>query len=361
MTFNSLVVCPDEILQVLSKILLDLSVSVEHCADLPTAAARLTQEKYDALLVDYEDEKAANELIAFARATVLNRTALAIAIVDGRNNVREIFANDANFILYKPISPERARASLLAARDLMRREKRQNKRVRLQAKASITYATTENASATLVNLSESGVAIQSECKLPPRCKVYFQFALPGQVSLVRLSGEVMWQDSGGRVGIRFADVPQTSRHVLHEWICTNLPNATDANIPVPDVPSRPRVPGKGLGRPSLSSQDRRIKSRHACRLGADVYRLGSSVPNRCTLTDISTGGCYVETLQPFPSGTLIEIVLRTEEVKLKLPGRVQSAHQGVGMGVQFTMNTPAQRADVEKLIACQSSETGFSL
>ena len=80
----------------------------------------------------------------------------------------------------------------------------------------------ENVAATLLDLSEDGLAIQSERRLPPRCKVYFQFNLPGDKSSVRLSGDVVWQDSSGRVGIRFVDVPQTSRRTMNEWIKGSL-------------------------------------------------------------------------------------------------------------------------------------------
>ena len=60
----------------------------------------------------------------------------------------------------------------------MAREKRGKLRVSLHAPASITYANAENVAATLLDLSEDGLAIQSERRLPPRCKVYFQFNLP---------------------------------------------------------------------------------------------------------------------------------------------------------------------------------------
>jgi len=176
--------------------------------------------------------------------------------------------------------------------------------------------------------------------------VYLQFSVPGHASHVRLSGEAAWQDASGRVGIRFADVPQTSRHVLKEWLKARQAEAAlkDANKPV------------GLGLLSVSASDRRVKSRLACRLGADVYSIGSNVPHRCSLSDIGTGGCYVETTEPFPAGTEVEIVVRTHELKLRVQGTVQTMHTGFGMGVQFTLNTSEERVQVEQLIAWQTSQ-----
>ena len=366
MALTSLLVCADaKAVQVLSRILQELSIDVEHCSDPHAAVARLAGQRFDAIVVDCADEQAAIELFVAARRSTANRTTLAVAMVDNRSQVRDVFANGANFVLYKPVTAERAASSLRAARSLMRRERRRNQRIPLHTDASITYGSTENAAATLVELSESGVAIQSGRRLPPACKVYFQFTLPGHVSLVRLSGEVMWQDASGRVGIRFVDVPQTSRRVLTEWLQANVSRQaetaqTAAPVAGSDGAQPPAQAPAGLGL-HASSSDRRIRSRRACRLGADVFRLGSPVPYRCSLSDIGTGGCYVETTEPFVPGTGVEIVVRTRDFKLRVRGTVQTMHQGCGMGVQFSLQTADERRQVEQLIACQAAEPGITV
>ena len=199
MALTSLLVCADtKAVQVLSRILIDLGVQVEQCSEPSAALVLTTARHFDALLVDCKNERAATEWIATVRKQPAHKTTLVIAIVDSQNQVRELFAQGANFVLYKPISSERAATSLRAARNLMRRERRRHQRIPLHTTASMAYANTEDAAATLLDLSEEGISIQCEHRLPPRCKVYFQFNLPGHVSTVRLSGEIMWQDSSGR-------------------------------------------------------------------------------------------------------------------------------------------------------------------
>jgi CheY-like chemotaxis protein len=360
MALTSLVVCADKnAVQVLRNILQELSVGVEHCSDLDTAASRLASQHFDAVVIDCQDQHAAIELIAAIRKFPVNKTTSIIGLVDGRDQVRDIFGHGANFIVYKPVSAERAGSSLRAARGLMAREKRGKLRVALHAPASIAYGNAENVPATLLDLSEDGLSIQSERRLPLRCKVYFQFNLPGGKSAVRLSGDVVWQDSSGRVGIRFVDVPQASRKTLGEWIKGSLARLATAerNAPVvaPQAPTEPvatRLAGLGL---SASSSNRRIQSRLACRLSADVFRAAEGVPNRCTLSDISTGGCYVETPSPFPPQTVVNLVVRTQTLKLKVRGTVQVTHPGFGMGVQFSLNTADERDQVKQLVACQSA------
>src|SRR5438477_4654276 len=361
MALTSLVVCAEtKAVKVLAQILKELSIEAEHCGELNAAAARLAAQHYDAVVVDCKDQIAAVELIAALRKSTINKSTLIIALVDGREQVRDIFGEGANFVVYKPVSVERAASSLRAARGLMSREKRGKLRVSLHAPASITYANAENVAATLLDLSEDGLAIQSERRLPPRCKVYFQFSLPGGKSAVRLSGDVVWQDSSGRVGIRFVDVPQTSRRTLNEWIkgsptqlATAERNAPRSEPASASEPVATHLAGLGL---SAASSNRRIQSRYACRLSADVFRLGEGVPNRCTLSDISTGGCYVETPAPFPAHTTLEIVVRTKDLKLRVRGTVQVVHPGFGMGVRFSLNTADEREHVKQLIACQTAQ-----
>ena len=364
MGLTSLLVCADaEAVQLLSRMLQDLGIEVESCGAFPMARARIDDRHFEAILVDCVNEPAATELIAHARRTSKNHASVVIALLDGQNGARDIFAAGANFVLYKPISRERAAYSIRAARDLIRRERRVRPRIPVEAGASMAYPGKEDASARLMDLNELGLKVQAEDKLPPSCKVYFQFTLPGDNSVIRLSGEVMWQDSAGRMGIRFANVPPSSRRVLQAWVQHTLSTAPEIQpSQAPASPADDALSGlsAGLGLLSGSSADRRDLGRQACSLGADVYRPESSAPMRCTLSDIGTGGCYVETTDPFPEGTAVEIVVRAETLKLCIAGRVKSVNRGFGMGVQFSLRNADQQRQVKALIACAQAGAKLS-
>jgi CheY-like chemotaxis protein len=370
MALTSLVVCADaNAVHVLNRLLQDLGTRVELCGDPHLALLRLSEISFDVVVVDCnvgdcKEDPAAMQLIAQVRQTPANHTTAVVALVDSQSDVRKIFAQGANFVLYKPISAERAATSLQAARSLIRNERRSNRRVPVNANASIAYANIDNVWVKLADVSEEGIAILSKQKLPARCKVYFQFSLPGNSSTVRLSGEVMWQDSSGRVGIRFVDLPKTSRRVVSEWLKENLCHQPEMTLSLSPnaAQSQPQVNlAAGLGLLTVSAGDRRNRSRHACSIGADIYRFGHTVPHRCTLTDVSTGGCYVQSSEPFSVGAPVEIVVRANELKLKIEGKVQSRHPGFGMGVQFTVRTEQQRDQVRQLLEWQSAAPKLSL
>jgi hypothetical protein len=68
----------------------------------------------------------------------------------------------------------------------------------------------------------------------------------------------------------------------------------------------------------------------------------------------------VETQAPFPPHTVVDIVVRTQDLKLRVRGSVQVVHPGFGMGVQFSLHTAAEREQVKQLIACQSSQDALA-
>jgi CheY-like chemotaxis protein len=382
MNLSSLLVCADDAsVQVLNRVLKELGIRVELCADAVRAAVRLAQERFDLIILDCATQGDVTSLLHETRSSRLNDTTLAVAVVAGQENIREIFSLGVNFVLYKPVSYERALSSLRAAQGVLFRDKRRKARAAVHTQAIIDYAGVERAKATLVDLAEDGMAVNFGKKLPPTCKVYFQFQLPGQVASVRLSGQVVWQDWNGRAGIQFVDVPQTSRKVLRDWLQMNLADAPRQQLAAEDVKVEHSIrpdengvlavaPGKkqdlksgdgeNAARLRDESSNRRGETRYACRLGAEVYQKGSPVRNYCHLSDLSPGGCYLEMPLAFAAGTAVEITVRTQDMKLRVSGEVKSSHPGYGMGVLFHLNTRDERHGVQQLIDFVAATTQSS-
>jgi len=367
--------------QVLNGVLKELGIRVELCPDAVRAAVRLAQERFDLIILDCDRQADVTALLHETRSSRLNDTTLAVAVVAGQENIREIFSLGVNFVLYKPVSYERALSSLRAAQSVLYRDKRRKARAAVHTQAAIDYAGVERATATLVDLAEDGMAVNFGKKLPPTCKVYFQFQLPGQTANVRLSGQVVWQDWNGRAGIQFVDVPQTSRRILREWLQMNLSDAPRPQLPSPEVKVEQSIrpdedgvlttsrgkkqdlkgsDGEAAARLRDDPSNRRGQIRYACRLGAEVYQTGSPVRHYCHLSDLSPGGCYLEMPSAFAAGLTVEIVVRTHEMKLRLSGEVKASHPSYGMGVLFHLNTKDERHGVQQLINFVAAATKSS-
>ena len=382
MNLSSLLISADEAsVEVLRRVLEELGIRVELCEDPARGFVRLAQDRFDLIILDCEIQSDVLTLLHDSRASRLDDSTLGVAIVSGQESIRELFSLGVNFVLYKPVTYEGALSSLRAAQNALFRDKRRKARTTVHTHAVIDYAGVEQARATLVDLAEDGMAVNFGKKVPPSCKVYFQFQLPGQTASVRLSGQIVWQDWNGRAGIQFVDVPQASRRVLREWLQINVADATRQQLEseMVEVEHSTRAGADGglvhsggkkqdLKTSHLTKQElnashreavarlrsepsnRRGETRYACRLGAEVYQKGSSVRNFCHLSDLSAGGCYLEMPLAFAAGASVEIVVRTHQMKLKLTGQVKSSHPGYGMGVSFHLNTPDERQGVQQLI-----------
>src|ERR1039458_7551878 len=295
MDLRALVVCPDQdSASLLMLILSELGMTAEHTPSISRGLELLDSQRFDAIVLDYRADQSSEEFLARLRRSAKNRASMLIAVVDGEFNARPVFGLGANFVLYRPLSSERTRISLRAACGLMRRERRHAPRTLVSSTANVAYPGAPELNAVLTDLSDGGTALQTANRIPPACKVYFEFALPGQKQMVRLSGEVAWQDASGRTGIRFLDVPQSSRRLMQTWLqqnnahsATGLPVQTSANKSTATQSLAPQ------SRPSLEPRpepqdatlvsnagNRRGEQRYACKLGAEVYSLGTSVPNR---------------------------------------------------------------------------------
>jgi CheY-like chemotaxis protein len=371
MDLRALVVCPDQdSADLLTLILSEVGMAFEHTPSISRGLELLDSQHFHAIVFDYRADQSSEEFFARLRQSAKNRASLLIAIVDNEFNARPVFGLGANFVLYRPLSPERTRISLRAARSLMRRERRRAPRSPVGSTANVAYPGVPELNAVLTDLSDGGTLIHTANRLPPSCKVYFEFELPGQQQQVRLSGEVAWQDASGRTGIRFLDVPQSSRRLMQTWLQQNN-NAHPATAPPAQppassfsatqafaAPSRPRREKKPEPKdPTLVSNagNRRGEHRFACKLGAEIYRLGSNVPNRCILSDISEGGCYVEMPTPLSGQSGVEILVRTADTKLRITGQVLATHPGFGMGVRFMFRDSAEREEVLRLLAILSA------
>lgn len=383
MTLSALLVCTENsAAQVLERVLKELSISVESCPDFLRAGIRSAQERYDLIIVDGESSHDVIRLLQETRSSRLNDATLAVAVVNSQESIRELFALGVNFVLYKPVEYERALSSLRAAKAVMHREKRKKSRAAVHAQAFVDYANVEREKATLIDLAADGMAVTFGKKLPPTSKVYFQFTLPGQRSSVRLSGQVVWQEWNGRAGVQFVDVPRSSRRLLDEFLAANLSKPSTGPAPEQSVElqaphpvatltvSEPKTPEQKVSRrqshqeskpareevatavldKTPQADNRRTQARYACRLGAEVYLTGTTVPNRCCLTDLSAGGCYLEMSLPFPQTATVEILVRTYDMKLRLRGTVLTSHPGFGMGIGFELISKDEQGNVKKLI-----------
>lgn len=99
--------------------------------------------------------------------------------------------------------------------------------------------------------------------------------------------------------------------------------------------------------------NRRKTSRHRLNCPVRLRERGVEAALTASVSDISLDGCYVETLQPFPMGTQLELTLNPPQGKIQASGSVCSVHLRTGMGVSFTGMDEESRQRLTLLVAAK--------
>ncbi len=306
MTLQALLFSADDAAcNVLSRVLPALGIAGERSSDPETAMARIEQQRFDALLVDFENCGPAEAIVEQARRLGSGNPPLIVALVTDPSRVRDILSGGAQFVLYKPISEQKARAGLRAASAMLSRERRRAYRIPVQAPVELTLPDTRHIEAILLDLSETGMDVLSAEAQCPGALVEFRFLLPDGSLEIAAHGQVAWANPNGQTGVHFIDIPEDIRAELREWLKTAA-----------------TTPGAGPN---------------------------ETVPH-CQLTDLSLGGCYLKTDAPFPERSLIDLCLKTEEMEVHTEGMVRVTHPSYGMGIEFPSRTEEQRQQVTELI-----------
>jgi len=304
MNLQALLVSNDDAAaDVLGRVLSGFGIAMDRSSDPETTLARIQQQKFDALIVDFELPDTAQAVLDEAKR--LGTCPISIALIADVTKVREILSGGAHFVLYKPVSDEAAQAGLRPAAALLTRERRRAFRVPVQAPVEITLPDQRKVDGILLDLSETGMDVLTAEPQKNASQISFHFQLPDGAVELQARGEVAWADPNGQTGVRFLDLPELVAAKLKEWV--KAAAATMGTLPEETVP-------------------------------------------HCKLTDLSLGGCYVETAAPFPERALVDFCLKANELEVHTEGMVRVMHPGVGMGVEFPSRTAEQRAQVMNVI-----------
>ena len=94
---------------------------------------------------------------------------------------------------------------------------------------------------------------------------------------------------------------------------------------------------------------RRVNPRFAFFAEAEAtLRDGTSVPAQ--VSELSSRGCYIDTLEPIPIGTELRLRISSGLSSCELPGKVIYMHSGYGMGI-FGMGVVFGNVAAEQLSA----------
>jgi len=313
MTFRALLVSKDDAATaVLHSVLSSLGITAAVCS-YPEAICQLTEQKFDAVIVDFDDPHSAALVLQNVQQSSSGSHAVTTALLSDKAKLRQALGQGAHFVLYKPFTLLEAETGLRAAVALIKRERRTSCRVPLQLPIQLKLQDTSDMEGILLDLSETGMDVLAARPLCPSAQIGARFTLPDGKTEVEVRGEITRANPNGESGVRFIDLAPNTRAMLKAWISANAPELPPADI---------------------------------------------EAVTQCKLTDLSLGGCYVQSESPFPEQAEVEICLKAEDVEVRLKGTVRVMHPGFGMGIEFPSRTTEDRAQVEQFIGLLASQPG---
>jgi diguanylate cyclase (GGDEF)-like protein/putative nucleotidyltransferase with HDIG domain len=105
-------------------------------------------------------------------------------------------------------------------------------------------------------------------------------------------------------------------------------------------------------------KNRRTYPRLACCVPVELCQEGSSTPVFGKVSDISAGGCFIETGTLIPTATKWNLAFSIEHGNLQVEGIVVRSNPGVGVAIKFNDATLQQRERVKLILEFVQGTTG---
>jgi c-di-GMP-binding flagellar brake protein YcgR len=95
--------------------------------------------------------------------------------------------------------------------------------------------------------------------------------------------------------------------------------------------------------------ERRKNARIKVSVPVELHTETSAAPLHCATSDLSLGGCYVESMYPYPVGTCLDLKLEAGGT-LVISAKVVTCDPQFGNGIQFLRMLPEDRSVLMKFL-----------
>jgi CheY-like chemotaxis protein len=206
------------------RILEDNGVSVKVAESAQAAEQLIKSTMFDLGVFDHDVPRALNLV---AGGSVGANPKMIFALLRS-HQLQDVRGKRVHFVVQKPFTSDLFTRSLRAAYGTMIRERRVTFRHPVQIKPMKSVLVLETSkqnlqSSKILDLSQTGMCIQTLEILPQGATLQIDFQLPDVKEMIHVTGTVRWTRASGRTGISFTDVPQAEQKQLIDWLDSKLP------------------------------------------------------------------------------------------------------------------------------------------
>jgi PilZ domain len=230
---TSLIISADQqLVWAVDPVLRELEFEVSVKPTLAEGMEYVRRTRYNTVVVDCANGGA--EGLREVRLAPLNRESILIAVTN-RAKPEEVAEAGADALWQRPLLPARVFQTLVDARGIATGERRFEPRQQLDRAAFLRYSFNgeEFHESIIVDVTESGVAIESIEPLIAGRALQVQFSLPAMLSPIKAIADIVWRSESGKAGLRFLQMSEAHHRRLERWLrCFRLGMRTSCSCSI---------------------------------------------------------------------------------------------------------------------------------
>ena len=196
----------------------EVGIEAANCNSKSRAIDRVTSEKFDALVLDFDNLSGCSEIVENVRGIRPNREIPLFAIASESQAKATALALSSNFVIERPLVPQQIKSLLRTVYGRMLRSSQAYFRLNIELSVSMARASGPLLNGRTLNVSQNGMALTSPVSLKTGEMLHLVFAIPHTDVVVSAEGTVIWDDGHGKSGIRFKCSSASAEARYFEWL-----------------------------------------------------------------------------------------------------------------------------------------------
>jgi DNA-binding response OmpR family regulator len=196
----------------------EVGIEAANCDSKSRAIDRVTSEKFDALVLDFDNLSGCSEIVENVRGIRPNREIPLFAIASESQAKATALALSSNFVIERPLVPQQIKSLLRTVYGRMLRSSQAYFRLNIELSVSMARASGPLLNGRTLNVSQNGMALTSPVSLKTGEMLHLVFAIPHTDVVVSAEGTVIWDDGHGKSGIRFKCSSASAEARYFEWL-----------------------------------------------------------------------------------------------------------------------------------------------
>src|SRR5215831_13465356 len=201
------------------------NIQTNTCSASLAALESLKHKQFELLILDF-DLGGAEDLLASQGKDIQGCPVTVVGLSGNPSGISQPARNSVPYWLAKPFSEELMGRALRAAYTTILLQRRNSFRHSVSIDASVVWDQQGRRwtlpGTTIVNISQTGLAVSSMIPVPKDTTASVDFRLPGTDYMIQAIATVIWSGNG-LCGLRFTSIPSDQCRILSKWLDAQCP------------------------------------------------------------------------------------------------------------------------------------------